>query len=367
MNNLQEINKWFWNEDVWLPPNETWADRVSTIENQLPNYTDLWTYPFLIALLLIIVRYIFLIPHIINPLAKQFGIEDAPPKSVTPSPVLEQYYRVYSSKVPPEVVKSCAKKLDWSEIKVESWFKERQSMNSMTMFTRFEENLWQLLYYICAFSFGSYVLSDKIWLYDIRYCWIGYPKFKLHTDVWWYYMSALGFYWSVTFTHFFETRRKDFYLILIHHLLTISLLVFSFTCNYTRVGLLTAVLHDIADIPLYMNKLCMCLGWNRAKDHVFTAFAASWIATRCIYFPLKIVSSVLFYTHTVIEMHPVYYIFSSLLVALSIFNYYWGYLIIRILLKTYTKNYKPTNVKGCSSFSGGSCVREEVQNVSKKK
>lgn len=349
MDNLQEINKWFWNEDVWLPPNETWADRVSTIENQLPNYTDLWTYPFLIAFVLVIFRYVLFIPYGISPLAKKLGIEDSTPKAVTPNSLLERYYKIHSSKVPTEIVRSSAKKLDWSESKVESWLSSRVAMDSITPFTKFEENLWQFIYYICAFSFGSYILADKTWLYDIRYCWIGYPKFKLDTDVWCYYMMALGFYWSVTFTHFFETRRKDFFLILVHHLLTITLLVFSFTCNYTRIGMLTAVLHDVADIPLYLNKLCVCLGWGRARDHVFSVFAVSWWGTRCVLFPLKIVSSVLFYTHTVIEMHPVYYIFSGLFFALSIFNYYWGYLVLKILIKNYNNKLKSSKISNTNS------------------
>ena len=53
-------------------------------------------------------------------------------------------------------------------------------------------------------------------------------------DVWLYYMLELAFYWSLCFSQFFDVKRKDFWEMFIHHLTTIALLCFSWTCNLTR-------------------------------------------------------------------------------------------------------------------------------------
>ena len=69
-------------------------------------------------------------------------------------------------------------------------------------------------------------------------------------DVWWYYMCGSAFYWSLMLSQFFDNKRKDYWVMFIHHLSTICLLGFSWTCNLTRIGTLVLVLHDCADASL---------------------------------------------------------------------------------------------------------------------
>lgn len=334
---MTQLNDWFWNEEIWLPPNTTWADRVSTPTNQLPNYMDLWTYPFVLALIFIFIRYWVLNPFVFGPIAVHYGIKDVKPRNVIPNPTLEVLFRKYKRKVPEGILAKAARDLTWSERKVERWLRARSTMNRINTYTKFLECSWQLTYYTLAFIYGFYVLSDKIWLYDIRHCWIGYPQYKLDNDVWRYYMISLGFYWGMTMTHFLETRRKDFFQMFAHHMITIALIIFSFTCNFSRVGSLTLVVHDIADIPLQLSKLFIYLEWKKSCDITFAIFAVTWIITRCGYFPYKIVGSTLLHAHTVVQMHPVYYIFNGLLSALAVLHYYWTYFILRIIVNTAIK------------------------------
>uniref|UniRef100_A0A2P2I880 Ceramide synthase 6-like n=1 Tax=Hirondellea gigas TaxID=1518452 RepID=A0A2P2I880_9CRUS len=336
---LGTLNSWFWSESIWLPPNTTWSDRVHTPENGLPNYMDLWTYPFGFAVVFIFIRFFILNPYVFGPIAVHLGIRDVKPPSVVPNVILEVIFSTYKKKVPEKVISKAARDLTWSERKVERWLRARGAMNRINTYTKFTECAWQLAYYTLAFAFGFYVLSDKIWLYDITHSWIGYPHYKLDNDIWWYYMISLGYYWGMSMTHFLETRRKDFYQMFAHHMITIALLIFSFTCNFSRIGSLTVVLHDIADIPLQLSKLFIYLRWKKCCDITFATFALLWIITRCGIFPLKIVSSTLLYAHTIVPMHPVYYIFNVLLVLLAVLHYYWTYFIIRIIINTAIKGY----------------------------
>ena len=63
-------------------------------------------------------------------------------------------------------------------------------------------------------------------------------------------------------TQFFDVKRKDFWEMFVHHLTTIALMGFSWTCNLTRVGSLVLIVHDVADIFLEVK--------------TFSRFSLSW-------------------------------------------------------------------------------------------
>ena len=65
-----------------------------------------------------------------------------------------------------------------------------------------------------------------------------------------YYMIELSFYWSLLFFQFMDTRRKDFWQMLAHHIVTLLLIHFSWITNFVRIGTLIMLLHDFADIFL---------------------------------------------------------------------------------------------------------------------
>lgn len=109
---------------------------------------------------------------------------------------------------------------------------------------------WRCLYYIYSFIYGVVILWDKPWLWDIMHCYYNYPYHPVTNDLWWYYMVSMAFYWSLSFSQFFDVRRKDFWQMFIHHIATISLMCFSWISNLTRIGSLVLVVHDCADIFL---------------------------------------------------------------------------------------------------------------------
>ena len=52
------LTKWFWNEDIWLPPNVTWSDLEHHDTRDgvaVPKFSDLW-YPIPAAFLVIAIR-----------------------------------------------------------------------------------------------------------------------------------------------------------------------------------------------------------------------------------------------------------------------------------------------------------------------
>ena len=74
--------------------------------------------------------------------------------------------------------------------------------------------------------------------------WIDHPKHTVTNDIYWYYTLELAFYFSLLVTQFFDVKRKDWLQMFVHHIVTILLLLFSYACNFTRVGAVVLFLHD---------------------------------------------------------------------------------------------------------------------------
>lgn len=142
------------------------------------------------------------------------------------------------------------KQTELSERQVERWWRRRRAQDKPTTLVKFSENSWRCIYYTYSFIFGCIVMWDKPWLWDIKNCWYGYPHQSVSNDIWWYYMISMAFYWSLTASQFVDVKRKDFWQMFIHHMITILLMALSWVCNLHRVGSLVLLVHDCADIFL---------------------------------------------------------------------------------------------------------------------
>lgn len=119
-----------------------------------------------------------------------------------------------------------------------------------------------------------------------------------------------------------QTRRKDWLESLIHHIATVILLLYSYWVNFTRVGVMVLMIHDVSDIFLEAAKLARCAGQGRGTSAsprvhaggtwvtltpghsrcpgryarkqtlavaIFAVFTTVWIVTRNIIFPFVII------------------------------------------------------------------------------
>lgn len=121
--------------------------------------------------------------------------------------------------------------------------------NNIHIITNFNFS-WRCSYYTYSFFYGLIILWNKPWLWDINQCYYNYPYHSVTNDVWWYYMISMAFYWSLSLSQFFDVKRKDFWQMFVHHIVTIVLLCFSWVANLTRIGSLVLLVHDSADIFL---------------------------------------------------------------------------------------------------------------------
>lgn len=311
----------FWNEAVWLPPGASFKQLQ---EFSGAHFRDLyWAVPAAFGLLLLralLERIVY------RPLGGLFGIKTRRLAALTPQPALEAAHRNGRSKD----TQILAKQSNLTERQVARWLRRRSIRDRPSTQDRWCESCFRANFYAFSFSFGLYVLWDKPWLWDSVYCFRGYPHHPVSNEEWQYYVLELGFYLSLLWSQFVDVRRKDFWQMFLHHIVTISLLCFSWACNLVRVGTLVLVIHDFADIPLDGAKLARYVKSETASNIVFAIFTVCWIFSRMGLLPTRVLAYSLYWALEEVEWFPAYFIFNALLVILQILHVIWTWLILRI-------------------------------------
>lgn len=338
----------FWNEDVWLPPNTTWADLEPGPDKPV-EYTDHrhLMYPIPLAFVLIVLRQV-LEKYWFAPLGQKLGVKNTRPKKAPSNPKLEAAYQA-SSKIKHKQICSLAKQLDLSERQVERWWRLRRSQDKPSTLVKFCENMWRFTFYLFNFCYGLFILWDKEWLWDVDYCYIGYPHQGVTNDIWWYYIMSSAFYWSLTISQFWDVKRKDFWQMFVHHIATIALLCFSWVCNLHRIGTLVLLLHDFADIFLDAAKAAKYSVYQKVCDTLFALFVVLWIGTRLGLYPFYIIWSTSIRAPMLQPMFPAYYIFNSLLILLLVLHIVWTWLILQVAYKAINAGQMEGDIRSSSS------------------
>lgn len=329
MDIFHTISNTFWSTKVWLPPNITWADIApgSRSDVQHADYRDLM-WPLPLAAILIVIRHV-IEKYWISPIGKSIGIKSTRSKRAKTNPTLEKAYNE-CNRIRHKTVIGLTKQVDLTERQIERWWRLRRAQDKPSTLVKFCENSWRCIYYTYSFTYGIIVLWNKPWLWNVKECWYGYPHQSVENDIWWYYMISMAFYWALTVTQFFDVKRKDFWQMFIHHMVTLLLMALSWVCNLHRVGSLVLVVHDCADIFLEAAKLTKYAKYQKVCDIIFAIFTVIWIITRLGFYPRIIYSSSI-EAPQILPMFPAYYIFNGLLCILLCLHVVWTYIILQIV------------------------------------
>ena len=142
-----------------------------------------------------------------------------------------------------------------------------------------------------------------------------------------YYLASLGF----TFNDFFfllfvHDKKTDYDLMVLHHIVTITLVSFSYLTNNSNVGIIVFFLHDFTDIFVYLTRLIINTFLPDSVKYAYCAFFLGIFA----YFRLYVYGKVI-YIHTMhLQTWNVFtYTLTSMLGILYIMHIYWTYSIIK--------------------------------------
>lgn len=221
---------------------------------------------------------------------------------------------------------------------------------------KFPESFWKFIVYSFLWGYTCYLL-----IFDGRFNYFAEPEniwddwtlgMDVPNEIKLIYFVECGFYLhSIYATICMDAVRKDFFVMLLHHVITLTLIVVSYATRYHKVGLMVLFVHDITDILLEFTKCNVYLKNRNGKFYsihetisnwCFAAFAFAWFLFRLYWYPLKIL-----YTTSVVSVHRAYLrgcglyaFFNSLLGILLILNIYWFYFVLLFLYKVATGQLK---------------------------
>lgn len=226
---------------------------------------------------------------------------------------------------------------------------------------KWPESVWKFLVYTVLWSYSYHVVihsgrhnffQKPLHIFrDIVFD-DGYLSRPIPSDVHWMYILQLGFYaHSIYGTVRMDVWRKDSYMMLFHHGLTIFLLEFSYLMKYYKIGALVLLIHDLSDVILEFTKLNIYLKDRDGRHWAvhewlanlgFLGFAVSWAWFRLYWFPLK----VLYTSHWGVYVYhkdkdpKMFLFFNSMLFALQFLHIYWFYFVLLLLAKVATGQLK---------------------------
>lgn len=213
----------------------------------------------------------------------------------------------------------------------------------------FPESSFKFLVYLAFFTTECVLVFSRYpeFLTDPKSCWTGWGVgMKVQPDLYWIYIAETGFYiHGIYATLFLDTWRDDSIVMLLHHCLTISLIVFSLALRYHRIGLVVLFLHDIADVCLEFTKVSKCFQEIEGKKSsifgTFTAagflvFASAWIGCRLYWYPILVLYSTGVVARSVLPDAPFYFFFNGMLWMLFVMNIWWAYFIVLLIYRILT-------------------------------
>jgi hypothetical protein len=214
-----------------------------------------------------------------------------------------------------------------------------QNKSADKKIVKFVEAVWRFLFYAYFCYIGFYALfvpSTMSWLVDTKEHWVGWPLQPVSKAINYYYQIELGAYiHQIMWT---EVSRSDSLEMILHHLVTVLLIVGSYLTNFTRIGSSILLLHDSSDVFLESAKVFVYISKSKNGkwacnfcDTLFAFFAISFFITRLILYPRYLVYSLLYEAPEIMGPWPGYPLFVGLLMVLQGLHIFWFYLILKMI------------------------------------
>lgn len=133
---------------------------------------------------------------------------------------------------------------------------------------KFNTSAWKFVSYTFFVAYGIYALrNEQSWLWNPSSYHLCFPNNQIPFLLRLYYNMATSYYIYTSFAIFFEPKMKDRKEMMLHHAVTLSLLITSFLGNVTKYGLAILILHDIADPLMEIAKMFFYTGVKSVQNY----------------------------------------------------------------------------------------------------
>jgi ceramide synthetase len=117
-----------------------------------------------------------------------------------------------------------------------------------------------------------------------------YPCQKLPANLDGFYIFKIAYHlYELGYTLLKQRSRSDFAEYMLHHLMTWSLIFFSYSLNNIPIGAAVMILHDVTDLTVTLFKLTIDITHNLVGYFFYAQMIVSWVYFRLWYFPLYVI------------------------------------------------------------------------------
>ncbi|XP_063926612.1 ceramide synthase 5-like [Zophobas morio] len=294
------------------------------------EYFLLILYPIIGCFGLLLLRFL-LVRFVFTPIGLWFGLRNCPTKKPPENLVLEREFSL-TKKWDQRQIVALSKQLDISEESIKDWLRLKLAHNKTSVLTKFSESSWKLCYYTCETLFGFVVLCQKPWFWDSDEWWRDLANQTVTKDVWLYFILCTSCAWSQLIAVTIDVRRKDFLLMVAHHLAFISLMTLCGGSNIFRGVTVAAFLANSNDVFLELSKVAHYLGYAKIAVYGFLMFTVWWLIVRLAFVPFRLIKTFVVDAPRFVpglDTLFVYYAVNTLNVIFFMINLVWTYFIIK--------------------------------------
>ena len=113
---------------------------------------------------------------------------------------------------------------------------------------KIKENIWYTIFYGSTCIFTMYISWNLRWFWNTSLLYTGLPFLADFEGCRILYLVQFSFYLHLVIALVFvDERLSDFDQMLVHHVITLSLVFLSYRCIWHRLGLVVFFLHDIGN------------------------------------------------------------------------------------------------------------------------
>ncbi|NWQ67825.1 CERS1 synthase, partial [Neopipo cinnamomea] len=199
------------------------------------------------------------------------------------------------------------------------------------------ESAWKLLFYTLSWSYGAYLLffTDYPFFHDPPSVFYGWQKgMDVPTDIAIAYLLQCSFYGhSIYATAYMDTWRKDSVVMLLHHVVTLTLIASSYAFRGAARGDARGDARGAARSrrPRWGSWARVSPLLGATKPTLLLCPGRFWF--RLYWFPLKVLYATCYSSLQSVPNIPFYFFFNALLLILTLMNIYWFLYIVLFVAK----------------------------------
>jgi ceramide synthetase len=150
----------------------------------------------------------------------------------------------------------------------------------------------------CISSLYKIMLQDDCDFLDVRVggrisralYYNNYPCQKIPPYLDGFYVFKLSYHlYELGYTILKQRSRSDFPEYMLHHLMTWSLIFFSYSLNMLPIGAAVMILHDLTDFAVTMFKITIDVTPFFVQTFFYATMICSWVYLRLWYFPVHVI------------------------------------------------------------------------------